>query len=149
MRAYRKRPWAPFVVNMTPLIDVVFLIIIFFIIMINFSEMHIRNVILPRADEAQKSLATNKLNIPITIKSEDSIFWEREEVQVRSLPDLLARIRPDPDDITVQIRADENVPYDVIRQIMLKLALARVNKIEFSTWKETPEPLTGHVDDEE
>ena len=148
MRAYRKRPWAPFVVNMTPLIDVVFLIIIFFIIMINFSEMHIRNVILPKADEAQKSLTTNKLKIPITIKSEDSIFWEREEIQVRNLPALLARIRPDPNDITVQIRANEDVPYDAVKQVMLQLALARINKIEFSAWKETLEPLTGDVENE-
>lgn len=148
MRAFRKRPWAPVVVNMTPLIDVVFLIIIFFIIMINFSEMHIRNVILPRADEAKKSRVANTLRIPITIKSGEMIFWEREPIQVRDLPTHLERIRSDPAEITVQVRADENVPYAVIQQILLKLALARVDKIEFATWKEAPEPLPDEGDDE-
>jgi len=147
MRAYRKRPWAPFVVNMTPLIDVVFLIIIFFIIMINFSEMHIRNVILPKADQAQKSRVAHASKIPITVKSEDMVFWERKRIEVRNLPELLGTMRTGPEAITVQIRANEDVPYAVIKQIMLQLAAARIQRIEFSTWKQEPEPLEVEPDD--
>jgi len=55
VRAFRKREWASFVVNMTPLIDVVFLIIIFFIMIMSFYEFLPKNVILPNADEAKPS----------------------------------------------------------------------------------------------
>ncbi|MEL0083145.1 MAG: biopolymer transporter ExbD, partial [Gammaproteobacteria bacterium] len=66
MRAYRKRPWARLVVDMTPLIDVIFLIIIFFIILINFSQVHIRNVILPNADQAYVSDNRNRQQLLVT-----------------------------------------------------------------------------------
>ena len=54
MRTYRKREWSSLVVNMTPLINVIFLITVFMIIMINFSEVFLREVNLPKADEAKE-----------------------------------------------------------------------------------------------
>lgn len=141
MRAYRKRSWASVVVNMTPLIDVVFLIIIFFIIMINFSEMHIRTVDLPKADEGRKSLTENKLKIPITIKSEQLMYWEREKIVLDDLPDVVKRVHLHPEDITVLIRANQNVSYEVIKKVMIKLARLSVHKIEFAALHEKPEPL--------
>ena len=148
MRAYRKRSWATLAVNMTPLIDVVFLIIIFFIILINFSEMHIRKVNLPKADEAHQSRVDKSRKIPVIIKSEDMIFLDRKKIYMRSLADILKTGYKDPNDITVQIRADENVPYEVIKQVMHQLSLARVSKIEFSTLKEDLEPLEKVINDE-
>ena len=145
MRVYRKRPWAAVVINMTPLIDVVFLIIIFFIIMINFSEIHLRTVRLPNADEAKKSVIENKLKIPITIKSKDMIFWERQQLHLRELPDIVKKIGKDPQDITVQIRANEHVVYEVIKEVMMKLARLHINKVEFAAHDGSPDPLEKDV----
>jgi biopolymer transport protein ExbD len=143
MRAYRKRPWAALLVNMTPLIDVVFLIIIFFIIMINFSEVHLRTVNLPKADEATKSRVENRLKIPITVKSKDLIFWERQRLQLSELSDIIKRQGVDTQDITIQIRANEDVAYEVIKEVLLRLALLHIDKIEFATTDEAPDPLEG------
>ena len=141
MKAYRKRPWSALAVNMTPLIDVVFLIIIFFIIMINFSEMHIRRVILPKADETRESRVDRRLKMPIIIKSEDMVFLDRTRIKVPQLKSIY-RIRPDmPKDVTVVIQADERVPYGVVKVVMHQLSLANISRIEFSTVKEQPEPL--------
>ena len=96
---------------------------------------------MPKADEAQKSKVDTKLMIPLVIKSKDMIFLERQKISVRNLPDMLGRKHSDPSSITIQIRADENVAYDVIKEVMLELAKGHINKIEFSTWKEQPEPL--------
>lgn len=148
MRTYRKRPWAALLVNMTPLIDVVFLIIIFFIIMINFSEAHLRTVNLPKADEATKSRVENKLKIPITIKSKDLVFWERQQLELSELDRILKQVAMDPQDITVQIRAHENVAYETIKEVLLKLALLHINKIEFATTDEAPDPLEEEEGDE-
>lgn len=145
MRAYRKRPWAALVVNMTPLIDVVFLIIIFFIILINFSEIRLRTVNLPKADEAQKSRVENKLTIPITVKSKDLVFWERQRLELSELTGIFRRMGADPQRITVQIRANEDLPYEVVKTVMLKLAGAHINKIEFAASNEVPDPLDKEV----
>jgi biopolymer transport protein ExbD len=126
---------------MTPLIDVVFLIIIFFIIMINFSEVHLRNVNLPKADEGKKSLAENKLKIPITIKSKELVFWERQQLHLSELSGIIRRMGLDPQDITVQIRANDHVAYETIKELLLKLAVLHINKVEFSTFDDVPDPL--------
>jgi biopolymer transport protein TolR len=128
-------------VNMTPLIDVVFLIIIFFIIMINFSEMHIRKVNLPNAEETHNSEVDKRLKMPIIIKSEDMIFLDRTRVQVSHLRSI-HKIKPNmPRDVTIVIQADETVPYGVIKEVMHKLSLAGISRIEFSTIKDRPQPL--------
>jgi len=141
MKAFRRRPWPALAVNMTPLIDVVFLIIIFFIIMINFSEMHIRQVSLPKADETKESRVNKQLKMPVIIKSKDMVFLDRAKIQVSQLRSIKS-IRPDmPQDATVVIQADERVPYGVVKEVMHQLSLANIRRIEFSTVREHPEPL--------
>jgi biopolymer transport protein ExbD len=147
MRTFRKRPWAALLVNMTPLIDVVFLIIIFFIIMINFSEAHLRTVNLPKADEATKSRVENKLKIPITIKTKDLVFWERQQLHISQLAGIIKSQGVDTQDVTVQIRANEDVAYEVIKEILLKLAMLHIDKIEFATTDEAPDPLEKKEDE--
>lgn len=141
MRAHRKRPWAQLVVNMTPLIDVVFLIIIFFIIMINFSERHLRNVALPNADEAEKSIVEKKFKIPLTIKSEDVMFLDRTKVSLADLADRFASDVVNKQNVTIQVRADESVPYEVIKKVLIKMAQVHISKIEFATYQDSPIPL--------
>jgi biopolymer transport protein ExbD len=128
-------------VNMTPLIDVVFLIIIFFIIMINFSEMHIRKLDLPKADETQESTVPKLLKISLTIKSKDMVLLDRTKIQLSQL-DRLRQIKTGlPRDLCVLIQAEAKVPYGVIKKAMQQLSLANVQKIEFSTLKGKPSPL--------
>ncbi|MBT8339650.1 MAG: biopolymer transporter ExbD [Desulfatitalea sp.] len=140
MRSYRKRPWAALLINMTPLIDVVFLIIIFFIIMINFSEIHIRNVNLPKADESHSG-RVEKIKVPVTIKSEELIFLERKRVHIGQLADVLKRRYANANTIKVQIRADETVSYKVVKSVMLELAQADITQVQFATWQGEPDPL--------
>lgn len=141
MRAYRKRRWSPLAVNMTPLIDVVFLIIIFFIIMINFSEMHIRKINFPKADETRASKVDKRLKIPLVIKSENMVFLDRTKIEPARLSSILKSKDGVPRDLTMVIQADENVPFSVIKTVMRQLSNANVAKIEFSTLKDSPDGL--------
>ncbi len=148
MRAYRKRPWAQLIVDLTPLIDVIFLIIIFFIILINFSQIHIRNVVLPKADQAYTASDANKKKIPITIRSEQEIFFQRERVTLATLSQAIARKHPRGSEVTALIRANEDVPYEVIKKVMIGLAKLNIDKVEFATWEGSPDPLLDEVPDE-
>jgi len=149
MRAYRKRPWSSLMVNMTPLIDVVFLIIIFFIIMINFSDLLLREVALPRADESRELRDNRETEICITVKSERYIFLGRKRVSIEGLEDDLSRKVLNPGKTTVRLRGDEDLPYDVIQKVMERVALTGVTRIEFSTRKEPVTPLEKDVNDED
>lgn len=137
MRAYRKRTWASLVVNMTPLIDVVFLIIIFFIMLINFSEILIREVKLPEADQAKEPKPRVIKEISITIKSGKIIYVDQKAVSLDNLARTLSQKIVDPRRTTVLLRGDENIPYDTVQEVMEKMASSGLSRIEFSIRQES------------
>ena len=141
MRTYRKREWSSLVVNMTPLINVIFLITVFMIIMINFSEVFLREVNLPKADEAKEVKEQIIKKILITVKSEEFIFLGRKIVSLDNLEQALWQIVEYPQKSTVQLSGDENIPYEVVQKVMQKIAARGITRIEFSARKEAVPPL--------
>jgi len=131
VRAYRKRKWTSIAVNMTPLIDVVFLIIIFFIMIMNVTDVLSSKVTLPLADEAKKSKGLDELSI--IIKTEKLFYIGASQFRLHNLKGILQERYPDPRNHTVQLRADENVPYETVRRIMQEIAAAGITRINFST----------------
>lgn len=134
MKTDRKKAPASLIVNMTPLIDVVFLIIVFFIMIMNFSEVLTSQVVLPKADEAKENLETG--NLSITVKSEELILLGNKQVSLNSLEKVLSQDVFEHQRKKVQLRGDENVPYDVIQKVMQKIAATGITQVHFSTRKE-------------
>ena len=148
MRAYRKRKWSPLTVNMIPLINVIFLINIFIVMMINFSEVLIKKVTLPKADEATEITESLKEKIIITVKSQDTLFIGRTRIVPDDLEYAIRKMVPYPQGHTVQLRGEENIPYEVIQKVMLTLAALGINRIEFSASKEPVPPIERGSQDE-
>jgi len=148
MRTHRKRKWSPLTVNMIPLINVIFLINIFIVMMINFSEVLIKRVTLPKADEAKQSTEQLIQKILVTVKSKDVVFLGRTRVALDDLEYAIRRTVPYHQGSTVQLRGEENVTYDVVEQVMLKIAALGITRIEFSASKEPVPPLERDVTDE-
>ena len=148
MRSYRKREWSSLAINMTPLIDVVFLIIIFFIIMMTFSDVQNRKVTLPKADRSTELRQNIIKRVSITVKSEKMVFVDRKKVELYELEEHLKSELPNPGKSTVQLRGEENLPYDIIQKVMKKIALAGITLIEFSTKKDESTPLKSEKTDE-
>jgi biopolymer transport protein ExbD len=148
MRTHRKRKWSPLTVNMIPLINVIFLINIFIVMMINFSEVLIKRVTLPKADEAKQSTEQLIQKILVTVKSKDVVFLGRTRVTLDDLEYAIRRTVPYHQGSTVQLRGEENVTYDVVEQVMLKIAALGITRIEFSATKEPVPPLERDAMDE-
>lgn len=148
MRTHRKRKWSSLTVNMIPLINVIFLINIFIIMMINFSEVLIKRVTLPKADEAKQSTEQLIQKILVTVKSKDVLFLGRTRVALDDLEYAIRKTVPYHQGSTVQLRGEENVTYDVVEQVMLKIAALGITRIEFSASKEPLPPLERDVKDE-
>jgi len=149
MRTYRKREWSSLTVNMIPLINVIFLITIFIVMMINFSEVLIKRVNLPKADEAKEIKEQVIEKIPITIKSEELIFLGRVRVSLDNLEQALWRTVDHPQRSTVQLRGDENITYDVVQKVMQKIAALGITRIDFSASKEALPPLEKDATNED
>jgi biopolymer transport protein ExbD len=133
---------------MIPLINVIFLINIFIVMMINFSEVLIKRVTLPKADEAKQSTEQLIQKILVTVKSKDVVFLGRTRVALDGLEYAIRRTVPYHQGSTVQLRGEENVTYDVVEQVMLKIAALGITRIEFSATKEPVPPLERDAMDE-
>jgi len=133
---------------MVPLINVIFLITIFIVTMINFSEVLIKKVNLPKADEAKEVKEQLETRILIIVKSEDLIFLGRKRVSLDTLEHELWQTVLYPQRSTVQLRGEEDIPYDIVQKVMQTIAAIGITRIEFATSKEAVPPLERDVNNE-
>ncbi len=109
--------------NITPMIDVVFLLIIFFLVSSHFvrSE-HIEAVDLAEATQEEEK---NPLALPlvITIQADRSMTVRSEPVDHAQIDQLiLAGKLEQGERFEVHVRADKTVPFEIIEPIMLSCA---------------------------
>lgn len=148
MRICRRRSGPHLAFNMTPLVDVVFLLIVFFIMTLNFSHLLIRKIDLPLADRAEPERKRTPAELIITIQNDHSLFVGHNPVHLQGLGEFLQARILNPDTATVTLRGDENLPYQTLQLIMEQVALSGVSRIHFAAYMEPPAPLLPEMLDE-
>jgi biopolymer transport protein ExbD len=145
MQAYRKRPWTSLWLNVTPLIDVIFLMTIFFLLTINFSDVISRSIRLPRADEAKTADHRLPGRIAVTIKSADAVFIGSRSMPPAGLGSGIAGVIQehslDPQQTVLQVMGDENLPYEAVQTVLQQAAQQGISRIEFSALIEPAQPF--------
>ncbi|MEX2186153.1 MAG: biopolymer transporter ExbD [Pirellulales bacterium] len=106
------------VINMTPMIDVVFQLLIFFLVATRFAEEERElEVQLPIASEARPLTARPKETL-VNIDVEGRYFVGTQRVDLAGLERILARVATNnPGRKTVLIRADKRSPVDSTLQV--------------------------------
>jgi len=148
MRIRRRQFESRLAFNMTPLVDVVFLLIIFFIMTLNFSHLLIRKTDLPLADRAKPELKRTPAELIITVQKDLSLFVGRSPVPLQRLGEFLQARIQDPVGTTVTLRGDETLPYQTLQLVMEQVALSGVSRIHFAAYMEPPAPLMPERTDE-
>lgn len=106
-------------INMTPVIDMVFLLLIFFLVASRFAdeERHLA-VVLPSASEA-KPLIAAPTELFVNVNQEGNLFVGGKQVTERELEDVLRQaVINNPSTQTVIIRADKRVVFDRVVVVM-------------------------------
>jgi biopolymer transport protein ExbD len=117
-------------INMTPLVDVMLVLLIIFIITIPVMK-HAVNIDLPRATNLQQDQKPE--TVRLSVDATGAYFWNENRVDDAALPELLkaqAAKNPQPD---LHIRGDKNVRYERVAQAMAAAQQAGVKKIGFIT----------------
>ena len=148
MRTHFRRSGPNIAFNMAPLVDVVFLLIIFFIMLLNFSDVLNREIDLPLADAAKPEHERTPAELTITVQNATSLFLGRHPVALQHLGEALQERILDPDRTTVTLRGDENLPYQTLQMVMEQVALSGVSRIHFAAYMEPPAPLIPEAHDE-
>ena len=117
-------------INMTPLVDVMLVLLIIFIITVPVMK-HAVNVELPRAtNEIQQ---TKPETIALSVDAQGNYHWNETPVQDSELITRLqseAQKLPQPD---LHIRGDKDVRYERVAQVMAAAQQAGIKKIGFIT----------------
>jgi biopolymer transport protein TolR len=115
--------------NLVPLIDVLLVVLFFYMII---SPMMSRglDVNLPRS-EANTIKQEDRAVITVTRGQE--VFLESERVDVAKLKDILRTIRKQKPQVNVYLRADRDVPYGIVVQVMDAVKQAGIDRLGMVT----------------
>ncbi len=117
-------------INMTPLVDVMLVLLIIFIITIPVMK-HAVNIDLPRATNQPQDVKPETIRLSVDAKGD--YYWNENRVEDANLvPMLQAEAAKDPQP-ELHIRGDKDVRYERVAQAMSAAQQAGVRKIGFIT----------------
>ena len=102
-------------VDITPMLDVVFIMLIFFIVTATFIKESGIDVNRP---QAQTAVVKEKANILIAIDAQNKVWIDRREVDIRSVRPNVERLHAENPKGTVVIQADRDSTNEVLVQVM-------------------------------
>ncbi len=121
-------------INVTPLVDVVLVLLIIFMVTAPMLQMGI-DVNLPRVKS--KSIDVTEEKLILTINGSKEIFLNKNKISIADLGAKLESIFTNRIDREVFMRADKNVPYGFVVEVMSAVRKAGVDKLGMIT--EPPE----------
>lgn len=117
-------------INISPLIDIVFILLIFFIVTTVFVEESGVEVQRPQAASAAQ---LEKNSILLAISPEGKIFYGGAEIGVRGVRGAVKRNLSRNRDMPVIIQADKSVPVELYTRVHDEAALAGARSINLAT----------------
>ena len=112
-------------IDVVPLIDVLMVLIIFFLVTMQFQELRALNLKLPKIESAGSNLVRNELIISIKAKGET--FVNGNKTDRNDLEKLIKTSSSFKKKPMVLVVADENVPLKFVTEVV---DLCRLNKLE-------------------
>ena len=124
-------------INMTPLVDVMLVLLIIFIITVPVMK-HSVNIELPRASSRPQDARPQ--TVRLTVDAQGAYYWNEARIEDKDLPRMLkaeAVREPQPE---LHIRGDKDARYERVAQLLAQAQQAGLRKIGFVT---EPKPIQG------
>ncbi len=112
--------------DMTPMLDIVFIMLIFFIVTTSFVK---ESGITVNSPEAETTSRQENANIFIAITAEGDVWVDRRPVDPRSVRAIVARLHADNPEGSVIIQSDESAATRILVDVMDQVRLAGVEGI--------------------
>ena len=114
------------IINITSLIDVLFLLLIFFIVSSTFLEQPGMKLDLPQTSGQE---AVRIEGYTLFILSDGSIYLNEEELNVNTLSERLQEIAPEVEEQGLIFKADETTRYGLVVEIMDRVKQSGITKL--------------------
>jgi biopolymer transport protein ExbD len=116
-------------INITPMLDIVFIMLIFFIVTTSFTKETGATITKPIADQA---IALRNGTILIGIKSNDDIWMSKRLIELREVRSMVEQAKAENPKGSVVIVADQDSRIGTVTQVMDQVKLAGVQGIAIS-----------------
>ena len=116
-------------INLTPMLDVVFIMLIFFIVTTSFIKESGIEVNRPNAETAERD---QKGNILVAISENNEIFIDRRKVDLRAIRPNIIRLKAENPEGSVIIQADKASQTGLLVEAMDQIRLAGVQEISIA-----------------
>jgi len=119
-------------INMTPMLDIVFIMLIFFIVTAVFVKEAGVDINKPEAVNAE---AQKRVSILIAITADNKIWLNRKEVDIKSVRSIVEKLHSENPKGTVSVQADETAKAGVTLEVMKAVRAAGVPQVAISAEK--------------
>ncbi len=131
--------------NMTPMIDVVFLLIIFFLVSSHLAKQETNiDLELPVATSSQDDVDMDVPRITINVKADGSLWLSGQPIAPEQLkPTFIEARSKQGDDIEVRIRGSRVAPYSAVEPIMLACTGAKIWNVKYAVYRDPADARKG------
>lgn len=116
-------------IDMTPMLDIVFIMLIFFIVTTVFIKEAGIEVNRPEANQA---VLMKKANIFVAITEDGEVWLDKREVDPDTVRTNIERLMAEQPSEIVFVQADEKAEHGIVMKVMDQLKAAGVNRIAVS-----------------
>lgn len=121
-------------IDLTPMLDVVFIMLIFFIVTSSFIKESGIEVNRPQADTASPQ---DKGNILIAVSADGQVWLDKQIVDVRSVRAHVERMRQEQPEGVVVVQADQDARTGLVVKVMDQARLAGVEDVVLAATTES------------
>ncbi|BDY05879.1 biopolymer transporter ExbD [Ferrimonas sp. YFM] len=118
---------------MTPMLDIVFIMLIFFIVTTSFVKESGIDVNRPKAQQASKKPSAN---IFIAINEAGIVYMEKREVDIQRVRANVERMLAESPEASVMIQADKEAKHGIVVKVMDQVKAAGINTISVAAKEE-------------
>jgi len=126
-------------INVTPFVDVMLVLLIIFMVT---APMLVQGLDVALPQVTTKALETKEEHLMITVRKDHLIFINDFEVSLDTLQEKLAKIIQGRTSADVYLKADKDVSYGLVAQVMARMKDAGVEKLGMVTEPSPPEKDT-------
>jgi biopolymer transport protein TolR len=128
-------------INVIPLVDVVLVLLVIFMVT---APMLYRGMDIKLPTSASNTIKP-EIRVVLTIEKDQRLYLDKDQVSVAQLERKLHLLKEERKDVSLYLRADQNVPYGVVVQVMDGVKKAGIEKLGMVTDPVGPERVVDAV----
>mgnify|MGYP000663419154 FL=1 len=119
-------------IDMTPMLDIVFIMLIFFIVSSNFIREAGVEINRPAASTSEQK---ENAGIMIAITPDDQIWLDQKQIDIRMIRPTLEKLKVEQPNIGILIQSDQDAKTGTLIKVMDQVKLAGIEQIAVATKK--------------